>query len=145
MKKNIFSLLAGILFAIGLGVSQMTDPTKVIGFLRITDNWDPSLAFVMGGAMGVYLLGYKFILPSRSKPIFAEQFSISNIQNIDKPLIIGSGIFGVGWGLSGFCPGPGIASIVTGYSESFVFVGSIIIGVVVYHLLFKPQVSNSDG
>ena len=145
MKKNIFSLFAGILFAIGLGISQMTDPTKVIGFLSITDNWDPSLAFVMGGAMGIYLLGYKLLLPSAKKPIFSNQFDIPNLKLIDKQLVMGSGIFGIGWGMSGFCPGPGITSIVTGNPESIVFVGSIIIGVIFYHLLFKSRTQRSDG
>lgn len=139
MKSGFHSLGAGILFGIGLGISQMTNPNKVINFIDIFGNWDPSLAFVMAGAVIVFFLGYKFLLPKWNKPIAMENFDIPKRTDIDKSLIIGSIIFGIGWALSGFCPAPGISSIVTLTNESLYFAFSMIVGVMLYHIILKRK------
>jgi len=110
MKTNIVALLAGVIFGLGLAISQMMDPNKVLNFLDITGNWDPSLAFVMMGALGVGMLSFRFIL-KRPAPFFDDAFHVSLKSNIDKPLVIGSATFGIGWGMTGYCPGPAFASL----------------------------------
>lgn len=135
MKQSIFSLLMGLLFAIGLGISGMTNPKKVIDFIDILGKWDPSLAFVMGGAMGVFLLGYRLVkIP---KPFMDSHFSYPHKTKLDSSLIIGSAIFGIGWALAGFCPGPGIVAVVTFSNASIAFVLSMALGISVYHMANK--------
>ncbi len=104
------ALAAGVLFGFGLSVAQMIDPAKVIGFLDITGNWDPSLAFVMAGGLIVNTVATYFIL-KRDKPLFAEFFSLPMKQQIDRRIVIGGAIFGIGWGLAGYCPGPMLTSL----------------------------------
>ncbi|MDC1173925.1 YeeE/YedE family protein [Bacteriovoracaceae bacterium] len=133
--KNIISLISGIIFAIGLVISGMVNPEKVIGFLDIFREWDYSLAFVMGGAIGVNLLFYKLVLSK--KPLFADAHSLPLNKSIDKKLIIGSALFGIGWGLAGICPGPGIVNLVTLKTGAFWFVGSMLVGMGSYKLIFK--------
>lgn len=139
MKSAIYALLSGFLFSIGLGISQMTNPSKVIGFLDITGNWDPSLAFVMGGAVTVYLIGYKLVLPRFSQPIAEAKFHIPNRNDIDTPLVLGSAIFGIGWALSGFCPGPGITAVVTLRDEPLSFLLAMSLGVIVYRYTYARR------
>ncbi len=133
MKTGIVALLAGIVFSIGLGISGMTNPNKVLHFLDLFGNWDPSLAFVMAGAMTTYLIGYKSIFPRFKKPLYGSEFLIPHKKEIDKPLVIGSALFGIGWGLSGFCPGPGITSLVSMSEEAIVFILSMVSGMLVFH------------
>lgn len=104
------ALAAGVLFGLGLSVAQMIDPAKVVNFLDLFGTWDPSLAFVMGGALAVNVLATPFIL-KRQRPVLAELFRVPAKSQLDKPLIIGSLLFGAGWGLAGYCPGPMITSI----------------------------------
>ena len=106
----IVSLFCGIIFGIGLVISEMINPAKVLGFLNIFDQWDPSLAFVMIGALIVSTPLFH-LFKKKDKPIFSESFSISNAKEIDRKLIIGSVLFGTGWGLIGLCPGPAISSL----------------------------------
>lgn len=108
MKALISAFISGGLFGAGLLISQMTNPTKVIGFLDILGNWDPSLAFVMIGALVVTFLGFGYVF-RQSKPVFSEQFHLPTIKDIDRSLIGGAALFGIGWGLSGLCPGPAIS------------------------------------
>jgi uncharacterized membrane protein YedE/YeeE len=115
-------------FALGLGISGMTRPVKVIGFLDFTGNWDPSLAFVMIGAIAMYSIAYRWI-GRRSAPVLAPRFSIPTRKDIDASLILGAALFGAGWGLSGFCPGPAITSLASGAVPVIVFVGAMAIGV----------------
>jgi hypothetical protein len=117
--KNVMSLFSGIIFAIGLVVSGMTDPKKVIGFLDIFGQWDYSLAFVMGGAVAVNLILFKWIL-SR-KPLFNDKHDLPIKSNVDARLLTGSVMFGVGWGLVGICPGPSVVNLVTGNSSAIIF------------------------
>jgi uncharacterized protein len=127
MKLIIISLISGTLFGIGLTLSQMTNPDKVINFLDIAGNWDPSLIFVMFGALSVTLLLFRPIL-KRPTPLFDKQFYLSSKSAIDKPLLIGAAIFGMGWGISGYCPGPSIAGLGLGNFEAVVMIASIYLG-----------------
>ena len=123
----LISLTSGILFGIGLAVSNMISPSKIVGFLDITGDWDPSLAFVMVGAVIVTGIAFKIIL-KRSKPIYQSEFNISKNTHIDLRLILGASIFGVGWAISGLCPGPAIASIGFLNEKLLVFVIALLIG-----------------
>ena len=127
MTQNFFSLLSGIIFGIGLIISGMTNPEKVIGFLSITDNWDPSLMFVMIGAI-VISAPIFYLLRNKTKPLFDVKFEIPTIKNLDKQLILGSSLFGIGWGIVGFCPGPAISSLFLLNPLSILFVISMIVG-----------------
>ena len=134
MKGAAIGLVSGIIFSFGLVLSGMTNPEKVIGFLDIFGKWDPSLAFVMGGAVIFNLISFHFIL-KRKAPLFEQSFDLPLKVEIDKKLIIGASIFGVGWGLIGICPGPSIVNLVTLNLNSFLFVGSMIIGMFVFKVL----------
>jgi len=125
---NIFlSFFCGIVFAIGLGLSGMTDPAKVLGFLEIGANWDPALAFVMVGAIAIHGTAY-VIFRNKQKPIFADKFERPATQNINAPLLIGALTFGAGWGLGGFCPGPAVVSSVSLQPKIGVFMVSMLSG-----------------
>ena len=135
MKNPLFTLasfLSGVLFTVGLGISGMTHPSKVIGFLDLLGRWDPSLAFVMGGAVLVGAVTFRFIL-RRTAPVLAARFHLPIQTTLDRPLIVGSVLFGVGWGLSGYCPGPAIASLVTLSPGVLVFCSAMTAGMVVHH------------
>ena len=108
--NKIISLIAGIIFGIGLTISQMINPAKVLGFLNVFEEWDPSLAFVMVGSL-IISSPFFHLFKNNKKPIFADKFSYSNNKEVNKKLIMGSSLFGAGWGLAGLCPGPAIASL----------------------------------
>ncbi|MFT6398796.1 MAG: putative membrane protein YedE/YeeE [Bradymonadia bacterium] len=121
--------LAGFIFAIGLGIAGMTDANKVISFLDLGGSWDPSLGFVMVGAIAVHMLLFRVIV-RRPSPVYEGHFRIPTRQDIDLRLIGGAAIFGAGWGLGGFCPGPGIVSSVTGAAAAVVFVAAMLGGMI---------------
>ena len=125
--NKIVSLFCGIIFGIGLVISQMINPAKVLGFLNLFGEWDPSLAFVMIGAL-IISSPLFHLFKNKEKPIFSSSFSISNKKEIDKKLIFGSILFGAGWGLVGLCPGPAITSIALLNASSAIFVVSMFIG-----------------
>jgi len=125
--NKIVSLLCGIIFGIGLVISQMINPAKVLGFLNLFGEWDPSLAFVMIGALIISSPSFH-LFKNKEKPIFSSSFSIPNKKEIDKELIFGSILFGAGWGLVGLCPGPAITSIALLNVSSAIFVVSMFIG-----------------
>ena len=125
--NKIVSLFCGIIFGIGLVISQMINPAKVLGFLNLFGEWDPSLAFVMIGAL-IISSPLFHLFKNKEKPIFSSSFSISNKKEIDKKLIFGSILFGAGWGLVGLCPGPAITSIALLNVSSAIFVVSMFIG-----------------
>jgi uncharacterized membrane protein YedE/YeeE len=127
MKNNIVALIAGIIFGLGLAISEMVNPARVIGFLDVTGNWDPTLALVMGGALFVTVIIFPLIL-KRPKPVFSNIFSLPVKRDIDKQLIIGACLFGIGWGLVGFCPGPAITALVTLSPDVIIFVIAMIVG-----------------
>ncbi|MDQ3637229.1 MAG: YeeE/YedE family protein [Actinomycetota bacterium] len=129
------ALLSGALFGLGLAVSGMADPAKVIGFLDVSGGWDPTLAFVMGGAILVAGPAFHLIF-RRRRPVLAEDFDLPVKTEVDARLIGGSTLFGVGWGLSGFCPGPAVVALVpaltTGIAPVFAFVAAMVAGLAIY-------------
>ena len=105
LKRNLAALAAGLLFGLGLAVAQMTNPLKVLAFLDIFGNWDPSLALVMGGAVAVTLVGFRLVL-RQPAPLFDTKFHLPTRRDLDRNLLLGAALFGTGWGIAGFCPGP---------------------------------------
>jgi uncharacterized membrane protein YedE/YeeE len=134
--KLVVYFVVGSIFSAGLIISGMTQPIKVIGFLDVFGNWDPSLAFVMGSAVTVTLFGYKIVFIS-DKPIYEREFNLPIKKPIDVHLVLGAMCFGLGWGLSGLCPGPAIASLVTGSIELAAFVGAMFSGFYASSVLSK--------
>ncbi|MCA9637186.1 MAG: YeeE/YedE family protein [Myxococcales bacterium] len=128
MNHRSIAFITGLIFAVGLGISGMTQPTKVIGFLDVTGAWDPSLVMVMGGAVVVYFLVFNVIVRRRDKPIVGERFGIPSRRDIDPRLLGGAVLFGAGWGLGGFCPGPALTSAATGMSSVLIFVAAMLAG-----------------
>jgi uncharacterized membrane protein YedE/YeeE len=148
----LVALFAGALFGLGLAVSGMTNPAKVIGFLDFAGGWDPTLAFVMGGALLVTIPAFRLIL-GRPRPILAGNFALPAKSTLDARLLGGAALFGVGWGLSGFCPGPAVVALVTGLTPVFAFVAAMVAGMVLYAWVFerpdrsgvKTQPANPEG
>lgn len=136
VPRGIAAIVSGIVFGLGLAISQMINPGKVVGFLDVAGNWDPSLALVMGGAVVVTFFAFR-LTKKRQAPLFDTMFHKPAKSRIDAQLVIGSAVFGVGWALSGYCPGPGIATLVTGSTEAFVFVAAMIAGSLAGRLLLK--------
>ncbi len=137
MRLAALSLVAGVVFGIGLAVSKMVNPAKVLAFLDIAGNWDPSLIFVMGGGVVVFAVAFHLIHP-RGRPLLAEAFSLPSAKEIDVRLIGGSVLFGVGWGLVGYCPGPAITSLAYGRGESLIFLIALVAGAALYNLVPRP-------
>ncbi|TYK67476.1 YeeE/YedE family protein [Colwellia echini] len=127
----IVGLISGLLFGSGMIISGMVNPDKVIGFLDITGNWDPSLVFVMGGALIVFAPFYHLVIKKRKRAISGDKFTIPTNNTIDGTLLSGAVIFGMGWGLAGFCPGPAVASISGGSNVILAFILSMLIGIVI--------------
>ena len=136
MVRKILALISGLIFGLGLTVSSMTNPAKVIGFLDIFGVWDPSLGFVMGGAI-LIAAPLLYFLKNKNHLILTSKIELPNKNNIDFPLVIGSLLFGVGWGMVGFCPGPAISSIALLNSFSLLFVGSMIVGFYLSQIINK--------
>lgn len=128
------SLLAGLVFGLGLIISGMADPSKVLGFLDLAGNWDPSLAFVMGGALLVGLLAFQFAV-KRPQSLLGEAMRLPTATKIDRRLVLGSLTFGVGWGLAGYCPGPALVSLAQGGAKPLLFFIAMIAGMFMFELL----------
>lgn len=135
---GIIAVVTGLLFGAGLAASGMTNPEKVQGFLDLTGVWDPSLMFVMGGAVVVTLISFRFIL-KLSRPVFSEQFHMPSSTAIDTRLIIGAALFGTGWGLVGYCPGPALAAIAYLNSDVMIFLVAMFVGAFLGQELLKPR------
>jgi uncharacterized protein len=127
MAAIVSAFLIGTLFGFGLAVSEMIDPARVIGFLDVTDRWDPTLLFVMGGALAVTLPAFPLIL-RRARPLLADFFALPTKSSLDVSLIAGAIIFGIGWGIAGFCPGPALAALTSGSAGVALFVVAMIAG-----------------
>ena len=134
--RTLAALFSGTLFGLGLAVSGMTNPAKVIGFLDVAGGWDPTLAFVMGGALLVTIPAFRLIL-GRPRPILGGDFALPKGSALDARLLGGAALFGVGWGLSGFCPGPAVAALVTGLTPVFAFVAAMMAGMVLHAWVFE--------
>jgi len=141
MRTALF-LVSGILFGLGLCISQMVNPAKVLGFLDIAGTWDPSLAFVMLAAVGVCLAGFPLTKSMLSKPVLEGVFPKRSELPIDKKLILGAAIFGIGWGTVGLCPGPALASLAYGTPKSYLFVVCMLIGMLTAKYLLHTRLSN---
>ena len=131
MKQNAIALMAGLLFGFGLALSQMVDRERVLGFLDLAGVWDPTLLFVLGGAVGVTLITFRFIL-RLPHPFASERFRLPNKTALDRQLLIGAGLFGIGWGIAGYCPGPGITALTLGMWNPVIFVLATIAGSLTY-------------
>ena len=138
MARNASALAAGLLFGLGLAISQMVNPDKVLDFLDVAGDWDPSLALVMGGAVGVAMLAFRFVL-KRGKPMFESEFHLPRMTKVDRRVLLGSAIFGLGWGIGGYCPGPGIAALSAGSVEALVFVAGMALGSVLHQRVAAPR------
>lgn len=127
MNRIISSFLIGLLFGLGLVVSGMSNPAKIVSFLDIAGGWDPSLLVVMGAAFATTFVGYRLVT-MRTKPLIEDAFQIPTKTVIDRPLLLGSAIFGMGWGLAGLCPGPGVVSLSVGGGAAIVYVAAMLAG-----------------
>lgn len=127
MRSALIGLGAGLLFGVGLMLSGMTQPAKVVGFLDVLNGWDPSLGFVMGGAIVVHFLAYR-IVPRLPSPVFGASWALPTRRDVDGRLLVGAALFGAGWGLGGYCPGPALTAAVSGASATLIFTGSMLAG-----------------
>ena len=130
----IYSLLAGVIFGAGLTLSDMVNPARVLNFLDVAGQWDPTLMFVMAGGLAVTTLGYRWIF-RRSSPLADDRFHLPTRRQIDLPLVGGAGLFGVGWGLAGICPGPALADLVTLQPKVLLFVAAMLVGMIAASIL----------
>lgn len=131
--KLLSAFIAGLVFGFGLILSGMANPSKVIGFLDLAGAWDPSLALVMGGAIAVGSIGFHFA-SKRSRSVLGDVMRMPTATRIDRPLVLGSLAFGVGWGMAGYCPGPAVATLLSGRSEPLIFVLAMLAGMALYEL-----------
>jgi uncharacterized membrane protein YedE/YeeE len=135
----LFSLLAGLIFGLGLLISGMTNPAKVLGFLDVAGSWDPSLAFVMIGAIGIGFFAFR-IANKRTRSLIGLDLKLPTANRIDRRLIIGSVLFGIGWGIAGFCPGPAVVSLGMGEIKAVIFVTAMLIGMGIFELLERRAI-----
>jgi len=142
MTRNIYqfgaALASGIVFGFGLSLSGMLNPIRVQGFLDVFGNWDPSLAFVLGGALAIAFVGVR-VMKKMRHPAFDDSFHVPTNQKIDAPLVIGSALFGLGWGIGGFCPGPAVASLSVGIPKTILFVAAMLIGMTLYDRVWSRR------
>jgi uncharacterized membrane protein YedE/YeeE len=140
--RLILSYITGLIFGIGISISGMANPAKVLNFFDIAGSWDPSLAFVMGGALIVTFIGYRVVL-KRPAPMMDSGFHLPTRKDLDLRLIGGSALFGVGWGIAGFCPGGALPALGTGRSEVLIFVGALVVGILAGKLLQNAMTRRS--
>jgi len=130
------ALVAGVLFGVGLAMSGMTDPQRVLGFLDIFGDFDPALLFVLGGAVAVTGIAFRFVL-RRLAPVFADSFQISHLRSVDRQLLGGAALFGIGWGIAGYCPGPALAGLGVLSREALWFVPAMVAGALIHRALVR--------
>lgn len=140
----IVNLALGLLFGLGLVVSGMSDPAKVLNFLDLAGTWDPSLAFVMGGAVVTVFVGYRLVF-TRAKPLAAASFQLPAKTEIDRPLLLGAAIFGIGWGLGGFCPGPALTATMLGAAGTYAFLPMMFAGMWLARALATKRVMAAES
>ncbi|MTF38584.1 DUF6691 family protein [Cyanobacterium aponinum] len=137
-KQSVIALISGLLFGLGLSISQMVDRERVLGFLDVAGKWDATLMFVLGGAVGVTLITFRFILKFKH-PLFEQKFYLPSRQDIDLKLILGAVIFGIGWGIGGYCPGPVVTSLVQLSVNPIIFILAFIIGSLGYEKIMGNE------
>lgn len=135
-EKNLVAVVAGIIFGFGLALSEMVNPVRVLNFLDLLGNWDPTLAFVMAGAIPVSALGY-LAIRKRERPVFGARFQVPDLSQIDSKLIVGAALFGIGWGIAGYCPGPAVAMLSLQWQEPLVLLGFLGLGSFICRLTAK--------
>ena len=135
MNKLVSALLIGVIFGLGITISGMINPAKVLNFFDIAGTWDPSLAFVMGGGLVTAMVGYRLVFGKMKAPLFDSTFYLPVSSVIDRRLIGGATLFGIGWGIAGFCPGGAIPALGLGYSQTLVFVAATIAGIVLARIV----------
>ncbi|MEX3008116.1 DUF6691 family protein [Hoeflea sp. TYP-13] len=128
--RMLSALLIGMIFGIGIALSGMANPAKVLNFFDFAGTWDPSLIFVMGGALVTTAIGYRFVFGLRGRPLLEPNFVVPISKVVDRRLVLGSALFGLGWGISGFCPGGAVPALGLGYNDTFLFMGAMIAGIV---------------
>ncbi|HTI02228.1 MAG TPA: DUF6691 family protein [Acidisoma sp.] len=136
--RPLAGLFAGLVFGLGLALSGMMNPARILGFLDVAGAWDPSLAFVLVGAVAVSTIGVLLARRCRT-PVFAQHFGWPAVSGIDAKLLTGAALFGIGWGLAGFCPGPAIASLTLGLGKSFLFVAAMLAGMALYRITVQSR------
>ena len=136
MIRNALALVAGLVFGLGLWLAGMTDPARVLGFLDVAGAWDPTLMFVLAGAVGVTVVAFRFVL-ARRRPLLAERFELPTATAIDRRLVVGAAIFGIGWGIAGYCPGPALAGLGVGSVEALWFVPAMLAGLLLHRLVAR--------
>ena len=136
MKNNLSAGVVGLIFALGLGISGMTQPQKVVGFLDVFGNWDPTLMFVMIGSIAVHFISYRLI-KKRDSPLFSTQWHLPTKTQITPSLVVGSIVFGLGWGLAGYCPGPALVSLGSFQTRPFIFIIGLLGGMLIFKMLDK--------
>ena len=132
LKQDVLALISGTIFGVGLGLSQMIDRQRVLGFLDIAGDWDPTLIFVLAGAVTFTVVAFRFVL-RRKTPLIGDKFWVPKRHDVDWKIVTGAAIFGIGWGLSGYCPGPGIVALVLGRWNPVLFVFSLAVGMLVFN------------
>ena len=138
MRTLFPGLIGGVIFGAGLALSDMINPARVQAFLDVAGAWDPTLAFVMGAALLPSAIAY-LIRRRMTRPLLGDRFSIPERRTLDRPLLIGAAMFGIGWGLAGFCPGPAIAGLVLGAWQPWLFVGAMLAGMALHHRFTAPR------
>ena len=144
MRHRLTEFLVGLLFGIGLLLSGMTDPGKVLGFLDLFGNWDPSLALVMGGAIGVGVFAFT-LAKKRTVSFLGGVMRLPTSSQIDRRLIVGALLFGAGWGLAGFCPGPALVSLAAGQPKAAVFVAFMVVGMIIFKVIDRHSQPTRTG
>ncbi len=147
MKRHLDTLssfVVGLIFGIGLILAGMTDPSKVIGFLDVAGLWDPSLAFVMGGAIAVGVVAFR-VARRRTAAFFGGAMRLPTRDDIDRKLVLGNLAFGVGWGMAGFCPGPALTTLGTGHPKAVIFVLAMVGGMALFELIERVRQSSRDA
>ena len=135
-KQNIVALMTGIVFGIGLGIAQMIDPNKIQNFLDLAGSWDASLMLVLGAALAISFFAVRAILKQKS-PRFATRFSLPTKPNVDRSLLIGATLFGIGWGMAGYCPGPGFAALALNSWEPIIFLLTMTAGFILHRIVVR--------
>ena len=139
MTRGITAFVSGVLFAVGLAISGMTDPSKVTGFLDVTGTWDPSLAFVMGAALAVHFVPVRLLL-RRGRPWLDTRLHLPTFHDVDARLVGGAALFGIGWGLVGYCPGPALVSAAAGLGQAIVFTVAMLGGMWLFHATVPSRI-----
>jgi uncharacterized membrane protein YedE/YeeE len=137
--KLLSALLIGAIFGLGIALSGMANPAKVMNFFDIAGTWDPSLIFVMGGALITTAIGYRFVFGARSRPVFETEYAIPKARKIDPSLIGGSILFGIGWGITGFCPGGAIPAIGLGDPRTIAFIAAMLVGIAAARFMISSR------